>query len=227
MSPAAATSRSTSKPRRRTQAERRAATRALLLDATIDCLIDYGYNGVTTTRVVDRAGVSRGAQVHHFPTKAILVSEAMVHLADRRSADLERQADKLPRGKNRPAAALDLLWASHRGPLFEAAMELWVAARTDDELRERLVPVELQLARRTWELCRVLFGDFAKAKTFPASVEVALASMQGLAVLALPMRDDGGALTGEGQTLDQLWRACRKRLLVLFEEPAPAKGARG
>lgn len=215
---------STPKPRRRrTQAERRAATRALLLDATIDCLIEYGYNGVTTTRVVERAGVSRGAQVHHFPTKADLVAEAMVHLAERRSADLQRQAEQLPRGKKRPAAALDLLWSSHRGPLFEAAMELWVAARTDEELRERLVPVELELARRTWQLCGVLFGDYARAKTFPASAEVALASMQGLAVLSLPMRGEGAALTAEGQTLEQLWRACRKRLLVLFEEP-PANG---
>lgn len=213
---------SAAKPRRRTQAERRAATRALLLDATIDCLIEYGYNGVTTTRVVERAGVSRGAQVHHFPTKAALVAEAMVHLAERRSADLQAQASKLPKGTARPAAALDLLWASHRGPLFEAAMELWVAARTDEELRERLVPVELQLARRTWELCGVLFGDYARARTFPASVEVALASMQGLAVLALPMRGEGAALTAEGQTLDQLWKACRRRLLTLFEDP-PAR----
>ena len=72
------------KPRRRTQEERRTATRGALLDATIDCLIEYGYGGVTTTRVVERAGVSRGAQVHHFPTKAVLVSEALRHLAEKR-----------------------------------------------------------------------------------------------------------------------------------------------
>jgi AcrR family transcriptional regulator len=57
---------------RRTQEERRAATRGALLDATIDCLVEYGYHGVTTSRVAERAGVSRGAQVHYFPTKTDL-----------------------------------------------------------------------------------------------------------------------------------------------------------
>src|SRR5947209_10129289 len=109
--------------RRRTQQERRETTRAALLDATIECLIEYGYAGVTTLRVVERAGVSRGAQVHHFPTKAQLVAEAVGHLTRRMSADLARRLDTLPSGARRLDAALDLLWRVHSGPLFQAAVE--------------------------------------------------------------------------------------------------------
>src|SRR3954468_11862915 len=99
--------------RRRTQQERREATRAALLDATIECLIEYGYGGVTTTRVVERAGVSRGAQVHHFPTKAVLVAEALRRPAARRAAErLERVPKLPPSGPERLDAVLDLLWAS-------------------------------------------------------------------------------------------------------------------
>src|SRR3954464_7316450 len=122
----------TGKPRRRTQEERSATTRAALLDATIDCLAEYGYANLTTTRVVERAGVSRGAQVHHFPTKAGLVSAALNRLAARHAADAGARTSKLPaHGPERLDAILDALWAAHCGPLFDAALELWVAGRTD------------------------------------------------------------------------------------------------
>src|SRR3954470_11711865 len=122
----------TGAPRRRTQEERSATTRAALLDATIDCLAEYGYANLTTTRVVERAGVSRGAQVHHFPTKAQLVAEAVGHLARRMSDELVRELASLPSGARRLDTALDRLWQVHSGPLYQAALELWVAARTDE-----------------------------------------------------------------------------------------------
>ena len=64
-------------PVRRTHAERSATTRTALLDATIECLAELGYSGTTTAEVVRRAGLSRGAQVHHFPTKALLIAAAL------------------------------------------------------------------------------------------------------------------------------------------------------
>ena len=63
------------KPTRRSQAERSASTRALLLDATIDSLVEDGYASTTTTGIADRAGVSRGAQMHHFASKDLLYQE--------------------------------------------------------------------------------------------------------------------------------------------------------
>ena len=77
------------RPARRTQAERRAATRKALLDATIDVLVDRGYAGLTTTLVCERAGVTRGAQAHYFATKADLVVQALSHLTDALVAELK------------------------------------------------------------------------------------------------------------------------------------------
>ena len=54
--------------RRRTQAERREETRTALLDATIECLVEFGYAKTTTGRIADLAGVSRGAQIPYFRT---------------------------------------------------------------------------------------------------------------------------------------------------------------
>ena len=68
---------------RRSQAERSAATREALLDATIDCLIEEGYASTTTSRVAERAGLSRGAHLHHFQTRNALVAAAVEQLAGR------------------------------------------------------------------------------------------------------------------------------------------------
>jgi AcrR family transcriptional regulator len=111
--------------------------RTRLLDATVECLADLGYARTTTTEVAARAGVSRGAQLHHFPTKAELVTAAVEHVFARRHAEFVAAMDRLPAGADRAAASVDLLWEIFEGPSFAAALELTVASRTDAELRAR------------------------------------------------------------------------------------------
>lgn len=127
---------------RRTQAERRAETRRKLLDATIDCLAEYGYAGMTTARVVARAGVTRGAQAHYFQTKAELVTAALRHLAVKRAEQAFDKMGTLLVAEDPIGAALDLIWDIHSGPVFTANAELWLAARTDPELRAEIAAVE-------------------------------------------------------------------------------------
>ncbi len=81
---------------RRSQAERSSATREALLDATIAWLVEDGYANTTTSRVAERAGVSRGAHLHHFQTRQALVAAAIEHLARRRSEELLRAAGAAP-----------------------------------------------------------------------------------------------------------------------------------
>src|SRR3954463_12947322 len=100
-------------PQRRSQAERSATTREALLDATVACLIEDGYANTTTSRVAERAGVSRGAHLHPFPTRTALVAAAHEHLPRRRGAELYAAASDLPEGRGRIAAGLDLLWDSY------------------------------------------------------------------------------------------------------------------
>ncbi|MCX5043523.1 TetR/AcrR family transcriptional regulator [Aldersonia sp. NBC_00410] len=129
---------------RRTQAERTDATRRLLLDATFESLVEAGFKGTTTTAVAHRAGVSMGALLHHFPTKADLLTAAVVHSFDRRieefgllMAGLDAAADKLD-------AAIDLLWSMYSRPTLTAWHELWVAARTDPALAAAVIEIDRQ-----------------------------------------------------------------------------------
>ncbi|TLG04663.1 TetR/AcrR family transcriptional regulator [Nocardia cyriacigeorgica] len=131
-----------SKPARRTQEQRSSEMRVRLLDATIDCLVEYGYAGTTTPRVAERAGVTRGAQVHHFGSKNDLVVAAISHLAQRRAETAMRDMGRVENVDDPVDAALEFLWELHQGPLFIATVELWVAGRTDPVLAAAMEKVE-------------------------------------------------------------------------------------
>jgi AcrR family transcriptional regulator len=133
---------------RRTQDQRRAETRRRLLDATIDCLAEYGYAGATTRRIAERAEVSVGAVTHHFQYRVDLVAAAVEELVRRRLVALRQALDELPEDRERRvSAALDLIWADFSGPLFTVMVKLWIAAGDEEELYARMVPLERLLAR--------------------------------------------------------------------------------
>jgi AcrR family transcriptional regulator len=127
---------------RRTQAERSAAMRTRLLDATVECLVAYGYAGTTTHRVAELAGVTRGAQVHHFRSKEDLVVASIEHLAEQRTQTAIREVSRMQATPDPISNALDYLWESHQGPIFTATVELWIAARTDPVLAQQVDRVE-------------------------------------------------------------------------------------
>jgi AcrR family transcriptional regulator len=195
---------------RRTQAERRATTRAALLDATIDALVEYGYSNVTSAQIVQRAGVSRGAQAHYFSTKAELVVEALQHLADKLIADIVAHPIKHTGSEQeRYAAILDRLWALHHEPVFIAALELWVAARTDVELRENLTRFAREFTATTAALATELLPERAARADFRAQMELAMASMRGLAM---------HQSVDTPRNIARAWSLVREQLLSLADD---------
>lgn len=144
---------------RRTQAERTAATRLALLDATVDTLVEKGYRHTTTTDVARRAGVSPGALLHHFPTKADLLAAAIEHVMQARMDEFRKAMADLEPGAKRGDAAIDLLWEMFSGPTFVAWLELWVGARTDPELTEAAVRVDRDFVTASEDIFRELFAD--------------------------------------------------------------------
>ncbi|MGW4497010.1 TetR/AcrR family transcriptional regulator [Micromonospora sp. NPDC004336] len=171
------------------QQERSRATQARLLEATVECLVEHGWAGTTTTVVAARAGVSRGAQLHHYPTKAALVTAAVTHLTERRAEELRTEAEALPPGPQRLDRVIDLLATSFTGPLFVAALELWVAARTDRELREALLPLEARVGREMHRLTVALLDVDERRPGVREAVQATLDLLRGLGVANL-LNDD-------------------------------------
>jgi AcrR family transcriptional regulator len=163
------------------QAERRRITRGKLLDATIDSLIEIGYSRTTTVEVGERAGLSRGAQLHHFPSKADLLVAAIEHLADERSKEFEVElAERLEQGDDPIDTMVDMLWSMFSDPIYWATIELMVAARTDPELLEKLEAFERSLGSRIYGAFKELTGR--QGREAKGSLEMTLYFMRGLAM---------------------------------------------
>ncbi|MGY6654493.1 TetR/AcrR family transcriptional regulator [Amycolatopsis sp. TRM77291] len=196
----------------RTQAERREQTRTALLDATIDCLVDLGYARTSVQEICARAGVSKGAVQHHFSAKAELMAAAVEHLTEKLRGRLAASITALPGGASGVAAAIDLLWEGYSGTLSTAATELWVAARTDPELRAAIRPVDRALGRSTLEHITAVAGDLPKERAeilFWLTVNLT----RGLALDA----ELGGDPKRRRQLLDE-W----KRVAVMLYEDSSA-----
>ncbi|MEZ5323331.1 MAG: TetR/AcrR family transcriptional regulator [Microthrixaceae bacterium] len=162
------------------QEERSRATRLRLLDAAVGCLVEFGYAGTSTTLVSERAGVSRGAQLHHFPSKADLLAAAVEHLATVRGEELIERAARLPAG-DRPKV-LRALAEHFTSPVFDAALELWVAARTDPELRAAVAPLERRIGRQTH---RIALAALAADESVPGTRELVQATLDLIRGLGL------------------------------------------
>jgi AcrR family transcriptional regulator len=188
-------------PVRRTQAERRAATRAALLDATVESLVTFGYAKTTTGRIAELAGVSRGAQIPHFRSRADLVSAAVGHLAERRVAAVQARFEGREVSLEE---CLDALWAEHQGSVFDAALELWVASRTDPELRAHLNAMEREVVAAVARMAKSALGEIPTD-----DLVFVLATIRGLALLQV---SNGGS----DRTAAKRWRQTRERLIRLL-----------
>jgi AcrR family transcriptional regulator len=194
---------------RRTQAERRATTRAALLDAALECLVEDGYAGLTTRKVAERAGVSQGTQMHYFPTRARFVAEAVRHLAFKLASELRERDTMHPRSdRRRLELLLDHTWEIHTGPVFQATMELWVAARTDPEIREAMGEVARDITRMIATGASELFPELMSRPRAGEVLDMGLAIMRGLALLRF---------TGEEADVERRWQRARGQLLQAYE----------
>ncbi|GAB1512719.1 TetR/AcrR family transcriptional regulator [Actinophytocola sp. KF-1] len=169
----------------RTQAERSERTRELLLDATVECLVELGYAHTTVQEICQRAGLSRGAQQHHFTTKAELMTSALEHLFARLSAQILNATAELPPGPERIEVGIDQLWAAYSGTLSTAAVELWVAARTDPELRKSLLPVDRALGHATLRFYRQIVGPDVDEQRAETLLLLTVNLIRGLALDAM------------------------------------------
>jgi AcrR family transcriptional regulator len=163
--------------------------RARLLEATVELLVEKGYAGTSTTLVSERAGVSRGAQLHHFPTKQDLVVAAVQHVTEVRGAELAAAAENLPTGPKRTRAVLQVLGDHFTSPVFTAALELWVAARTDPDLLAEVAPLELKVGRETHRMTLDLLGADESQPGVRELVQATLDLVRGLG-LANTISDD-------------------------------------
>lgn len=163
--------------------------RRRLLEATVACLIAHGYVGTTTHRVAARAGVTRGAQVHHFPSKETLVVAAVEHLAEQRVRAALRGHRRDPRRTDPAVEVLGFLWDTHQGDMFVATMELWAAALTDDVLAGHVIRVERLVNQAVIAAVAELLPGCAAQQALRNAIYTAMDVLRGILVASFADRE--------------------------------------
>src|SRR5688500_5310909 len=182
--------------------------RQRLLDATIECLVERGWSGTSTTLVSERAGVSRGAQLHHFPTKNDLVLAAVEHLWQTRDEEYRAALDVLPDGPDRVRRVVHVRGEQMSSELFEAAVALWVGARSDAALHAAVVDLERRVGRTSHRRTVEALGVDESSPGVRELVQATLDLVRGLG-LADTVTDDARR---RGRILDEWSRTLESRL---------------
>lgn len=164
--------------------DRSRATRQRLLESAVTCLARHGWSGSTVTVVAEHAGVSRGAAQHHFPTREDLFTAAVEYVAEERSKALRA----LPTPPD-VRAAVETLVGLYTGPLFRAALHLWVAASDEPQLGPRVTDLESRIGRETHRMAVELLGADESAPGVRETVQGLLDMARGLGLANL-LTDD-------------------------------------
>ncbi|MDX2851737.1 TetR/AcrR family transcriptional regulator [Actinacidiphila glaucinigra] len=176
--------------------DRSRATRQRLLEAAVACLAERGWAGSTVAVVAERAGVSRGAAQHHFPTREDLFTGAIEFVAEQWLAALREHAHALPReGVPRTHAVVGMVVELYTGPIFRAALHLWVAAANEEQLRPRVTALESRIGREAHRLAVEMLDADEAVTGVRETVQATLDMARGLGLANL-LSDDSARRAG-------------------------------
>jgi len=179
-------------PKRRSQAQRTAATRTRLIEATIECLIELGYSGTTTIAVCKRAGVSHGSLLYHFGTRERLLGAALDETYARLQGAVVASLEELPSGEARVEGLVELMWSAFEAPEFKAVIELWLAAANHPDVGWAVWPEAESFDRALGPLAERLFPEVAsRMPDFSLYVSLIFQVLQGMGLAKATWPDDG------------------------------------
>lgn len=195
---------------KRTQAERRAETRAALLDAAIESLLNVGPEAITTRGVARLAGVSQGAQQHYFPSKTALIASAMSFIVDKLSTVVARQiVAKTGEERARAEQMIDRLWEAHNLPLARRVFSILHMARDDVEISRHVGKVLAEGVSAVHKKIEVLLPNLSMLPGFTDWLMVAASMMRGTVLMTmLPGVHEGYAT----------WPVVRKHILADLDQ---------
>lgn len=168
----------------RTQQERRAATVAALLDASIATIAEIGYARASAKVIAKRANVSDGALFRHFETMGDFMAATAQEVLRRQLERFGKQVAEIPAEVPALEAVLTVLRDLTANSTNAVVYELLIAARTDDKLRATLSDVLAEYGAKICEAARVLPGAEAfPPELFPNLVALLTNTFDGAAIV--------------------------------------------
>ena len=171
---------------RRTHAERSAATRGQVLQATAALVHERSFQAASMFEVAKAAGVTPGALQHHFGSKAELMMQVIEHVMQSDQADGVHWPDaSLPLAR-RAGAFVQALWASvYEPPRFLTAWSIYFGSHDDPALGERIAARRRRLSALLHQRCLAIFPELGRGAAAQAFVDLLLSSLRGIAIVRL------------------------------------------
>lgn len=207
------------------QAEKSAITRTAILDAAVECLVERGYSRTTTAMIAEYAGVSRGAMMHHFPSRIAVIRAVVDHLHEQRL----REYRELMEGIDTPETVLtreaikksvESAWRYVNLPSFVAYQELLAASRTDPELNDVLERTEKDVELLFLRTVRQVFPHWESLGVLELANDLVQFTMRGMALSHMATRKQKRAKRMIELITDQL-----QELYASAEASEPAEAA--
>jgi len=183
-------------------------TRTAILDAAMSCFYKRGYFNTTTENIAQEAGVSRGAMLHHFPTRSDLIKAAVEHLTRLRLEMFTREESQINEGAEhtRIEEGIDAYWRQLNTKAFTVSHELQVAARTDKVLAKELKPALRAYYQALARATEQIFPDLAQSEAYARTTYMTQYLLEGMAVSRLVV----GPSDQEDMILDWLKKELRR-----------------
>ena len=159
---------------------RSARTREKLMRATIECLYELGYDRTSTVLVTKRAGVSRGAMLHQFPSKADLMMAASDYIRLQRRAAHATALEGIDDPSEKLRRVVDISWSELSTPSGVARIEIMLASRSDATFGERFS--ELDRRHKDWMWTLAESAGIADRSAVETITTLYAAALRGLAI---------------------------------------------
>lgn len=202
------------------QAEKSAMTRSAILEATIQCLLELGYANTTTALIANYAGVSRGAMMHHFPSRMSVIKAAVDYLHVlrlREYREMMADIDDPHRSLTYEVTlkSVEAAWNYVNLPSFIAYQELMAASRTDAELEKVIGPVEKDFEKQFLHTAKSVFPHVKNLENFTGAHDMVNFVMQGMALSHMSMKRNARAKVVITSLADMLYSIYRDANLIV------------
>jgi len=180
------------------QAEKSAMTRSAILEATIQCLLELGYANTTTALIANYAGVSRGAMMHHFPSRisvmrAVIDYLHVLRLQEYRDLMVDIDDPQSSLTDKAIRESVEAAWRYVNLPSFLAYQEMLAASRTDGELRQIIDPVEKDFEKQFLDTVKAVFPHWQNLARLEGAHDMVQFLMKGMALSHMSVRKNARA----------------------------------
>ena len=211
--------RSLAPPRRRTQAERTEATRTRILKAAANLIRNRGYANFRTADVAAAAGLSRGAQLHHFPTKDSLVVATLQYVFEQAQVLSRHRAAAVNRPRDLIEAVIkdarEFFFSEH----FFVAIDIVLSTSTNEAVRKQI----LEISRKARRPVETAWTEALAASGVPPSVSADIVALTLSLVRGMALRT---LWDNDPKWFDELFSVWRRMIKTFLEPQHPKARAR-